>query len=146
MRSLELFAGAGGLAIGTSRAGFQHEALIEWDQDACDTLRLNAGSGSGHAGDWQIIQGDIAAHNFQQYQGRVEFISGGPPCQPFSLGGKHGGHEDRRNMFPHAVRAVREIQPKAFIFENVKGLLRKNFANYYSYIIHQLRFPDVKPT
>jgi DNA (cytosine-5)-methyltransferase 1 len=143
VRSLELFAGAGGLAIGTSRAGFQHEALIEWDQDACD-MRRNAGSGSGHAGNWRIIQGDIAAHDFKQYQGRIDSISGGPPCQPFSLGGKHGGHEDRRNMFPHAVRAVREIQPRAFIFENVKGLLRRNFANYYSYIIHQLRFPDVK--
>jgi DNA (cytosine-5)-methyltransferase 1 len=46
-------------------------------------------------------------------------------------------------MFPEAVRAIREIRPKAFVFENVKGLLRASFANYYSYIIHQLRFPDV---
>jgi DNA (cytosine-5)-methyltransferase 1 len=145
VRSLELFAGAGGLAIGTARAGFRHETLIEWDHDACQTLRLNARDGAVHAGNWNVIEGDVAAHDFKQYQGRVEFISGGPPCQPFSLGGKHGGHEDRRNMFPHAVRAVREIQPKAFILENVKGLLRKNFANYYSYIIHHLRFPDVEP-
>lgn len=143
MQSLELFAGAGGLAIGASRAGFRHEALIEWDQDSCDTLRRNAGSGSGHSGDWRIVQGDIAEQAFRPYRGEIEFVSGGPPCQPFSLGGKHRGYEDKRNMFPHAVRAVREIQPKAFIFENVRGLLRKNFANYYSYIIHQLRFPDV---
>jgi DNA (cytosine-5)-methyltransferase 1 len=145
VQSLELFAGAGGLAIGISRAGFQHKALIEWDADACDTLRLNARSGSGHAGDWRIVQEDVGKHDFKQYERSVELLSGGPPCQPFSLGGKHRGHKDHRDMFPEAVRAVREIRPKAFIFENVKGLLRKTFANYYSYIIHQLRFPDVSP-
>lgn len=144
VRSLELFAGAGGLAIATAHAGFEHEAVIEWDRNACNTLRLNAQSGSGHAGDWRIIEGDVADYEFAKHQGRVHFISGGPPCQPFSLGGKHLGKDDSRNLFPQAVRAVREIQPKAFIFENVKGLLRKGFANYYSYIIHQLRFPDAK--
>lgn len=144
MRSLELFGGAGGLAIATARAGFEHEAVIEWDRNACDTLRLNAHSGFGHADNWKIIEGDIIAHDFAQYQGRVEFVSGGPPCQPFSLGGNHLGQDDHRNMFPQAVRAIREIRPKAFIFENVKGLLRKTFANYYSYIILQLRFPDIK--
>lgn len=145
MKSIELFAGAGGLAIATSRAGFDHEAVIEWDHDACDTLRLNASSGSGHAGDWSVVEGDISAHDFRQYRDRVEFVSGGPPCQPFSMGGKHGGNKDKRNMFPHAVRSIREIRPKAFILENVRGLLRKGFANYYSYIIHQLQFPDVIP-
>jgi DNA (cytosine-5)-methyltransferase 1 len=144
VRSIELFAGAGGLAIATSLAGFEHQAVIEWDDDACDTLKRNARSGSGHAGDWSVIKRDISIFDFRPYRDRVEFVSGGPPCQPFSLGGKHGGHEDKRNMFPQAVRAIREIQPKAFIFENVRGLLRKGFANYYSYIIHQLRFPDVK--
>ena len=144
VKSIELFAGAGGLAIATSRAGFDHEAVIEWDRDACGTLRLNARAGSGHAGDWRVLEGDISAHDFRQYRDRVEFISGGPPCQPFSLCGKHGGHTVKRNMFSHAVRAVREIQPKAFIFENVKGLLRKGFANYYSYIMHQLRCLDVR--
>jgi DNA (cytosine-5)-methyltransferase 1 len=144
MKSIELFAGAGGLAIATSRAGFDHQAVIEWDEDACNTLRRNARSGSGHAGNWNVIKQDISTVDFRQFRKNVHFVSGGPPCQPFSLGGKHGGHEDKRNMFPHAVRAIREIQPKAFIFENVKGLLRKGFANYYSYIIHQLRFPELK--
>ena len=143
MRSLELFAGAGGLALATARASFEHEAVIEWDRNACNTLRLNARAGSGHAGDWKIVEGDVRAHDFRQYAGRVEFISGGPPCQPFSLGGKHRGNLDHRNLFPQAIRAIREIKPRAFMFENVKGLLRKNFANYYSYILHQLRFPDV---
>ena len=145
MKSIELFAGAGGLAIATSRAGFEHEAVIEWDHDACETLRRNAHAGAGHASDWRVIEADVVLHDFRRYAKRIEFISGGPPCQPFSLGGKHGGHTDERNMFPQAVRAVLEIQPKAFIFENVKGLLRKGFSNYYSYITHQLRFPDVLP-
>jgi len=145
VKSIELFAGAGGLAIATARAGFEHEAVIEWDHNACATLRRNAHAASGHAGDWKVIEGDIALHDFKKYHDTIEFVSGGPPCQPFSLGGKHGGHADKRNMFPHAVRAIREIQPKAFLFENVKGLLRKGFGNYYSYIIHQLRFPDVIP-
>lgn len=145
MRSIELFAGAGGLALGTAQVGFQHEIVIEWDRDACKTLRLNKAAGVAHVRDWEIVEGDVAAYDFRQHQGRAEFVCGGPPCQPFSLGGKHRGHRDRRNMFPHAVRAVREVQPKAFIFENVKGLLRRNFANYYGYIIHQLRFPTVTP-
>ncbi len=145
MTSIELFAGAGGLALGMARAGFEHRNVIEWDADACATLRLNARAGSGHADDWRVEQTDIATYDFRQHRGKVDFVSGGPPCQPFSLGGKHRGQADRRNMFPHAVRAVRDIEPKAFIIENVRGLLRRNFANYYSYILHQLRFPEVKP-
>jgi DNA (cytosine-5)-methyltransferase 1 len=144
VRSLELFAGAGGLALATAHAGFEHDSLVEWDRNACNTLRLNAHSGAGHAGDWEIVEGDVSAYDFSRHRGKVQFISGGPPCQPFSLGGKHLGKDDTRNMFPHAVRAVRDIQPKAFIFENVKGLLRKGFANYYSYILNQLKYPDAK--
>ncbi|MBL9084787.1 MAG: DNA cytosine methyltransferase [Planctomycetales bacterium] len=140
MNSIELFAGAGGLAIGTCNAGFKHEAVLEWDADACRTLRHNM---SARRTPWDIVEGDVCEFDFKRHADRVSFVFGGPPCQPFSLGGKHLGSEDRRNMFPQAVRAVREIQPKAFIFENVKGLLRQSFANYYSYIIHRFRFPDV---
>lgn len=143
MKSIELFAGAGGLAIATANAGFEHEAVLEWNQNACDTIRRNKASGLPHVRDWNVIQGDISEYPFRQHAGRVEFVSGGPPCQPFSIGGKHQGMDDRRNMFPHAVRAVREIAPKAFLFENVKGLLRKSFSNYYSYIIHQLTHPEI---
>lgn len=142
MKSIELFAGGGGLALGMSRAGFRHRALVEWDSNACATLGFNARAGSGHADNWCVKQVDVTRFDFRPYDD-VEFVSGGPPCQPFSLGGKHLGPADRRNMFPHAIRAVREIRPKAFIFENVRGLLRRNFANYYSYIIHQLQFPEV---
>lgn len=136
MNSIELFAGAGGLAIAVKEAGFRHRAVLEWNQNACDTMRKNTR--------WAVIQGDIAQYDFRHHSGDVEFISGGPPCQPFSIGGKHRGMDDSRNMFPHAVRAVREIQPKAFIFENVKGLLRKSFSNYYAYIIHQLTYPEIR--
>jgi hypothetical protein len=73
----------------------------------------------------------------------VAVISGAPPCQPFSLGGKHGGRGDARDMFPEAVRSVREIGPKAFVFENVKGLLRQNFASYLEYIVLQLTYPSM---
>lgn len=143
MKSVELFAGAGGLAIATANAGFDHEAVLEWDDNACATIRRNKAARRRHVRDWDVIQGDVALYDFRQHAGKVEFVSGGPPCQPFSIGGKHRGMDDSRNMFPHAVRAVREIQPKAFLFENVKGLLRKNFANYYAYIIHQLTFPEI---
>ncbi len=139
MKSIELFAGAGGLALATANAGFHHTAVFEWNSNACATLRRNQALGSPHLRNAQIIEGDIAHYEFCPYLGEVELVSGGPPCQPFSMGGKHGGMDDERNMFPHAIRAVREIRPKAFIFENVKGLLRESFANYYQYIIHQLK-------
>lgn len=143
MKSIELFAGAGGLALATANAGFDHVAVLEWDQNACDTIRRNKCARLRHVRDWDVIQGDVCSYDFNQHSGEVEFVSGGPPCQPFSIGGKHAGMDDPRNMFPQAVRAVREIAPKAFMFENVKGLLREGFANYYRYILHQLTFPDI---
>jgi len=73
----------------------------------------------------------------------IHFITGGPPCQPFSLGGKHKANTDTRDMFPEAVRAVRELRPRGFIFENVKGLLRKSFSSYFNYILLQLSHPEI---
>lgn len=145
MKSIELFAGAGGLAFGTAEAGFQHKIVIEWDANACATLRRNHDSGVRHVRDWHIIEDDVSRFDFLPFRDDVDFVCGGPPCQPFSLGGKHRGQDDDRNMFPQAIRAVREVRPKGFVLENVKGLLRKGFANYYSYIIHQLRFPTIQP-
>lgn len=145
MKSIELFAGAGGLAFGTAEAGFQHKIVIEWDANACATLRKNHDNGVRHVRDWDIIEEDVGELDFTPHRDQVDFVCGGPPCQPFSLGGKHKGQQDHRNLFPQAVRAVREVRPKAFIFENVRGLLRRNFANYYSYILHQLRYPTVVP-
>lgn len=145
VKSVELFAGGGGLALGTANAGLRHKVVIEWDADSCATLRRNHDDGVEHAKDWEIVQGDVRAYDFRRHAGEVEFVSGGPPCQPFSIGGKHRGAGDTRNLFPEAVRAVREIRPQAFLFENVRGLLRANFINYFNYVVMQLRYPTVTP-
>lgn len=144
LKSVELFAGAGGLALGTHAAGFRHVALIEWDNNACDTMRANKRRGLGMLRGTEIVKGDVREYDFRSHRGEVDLVSGGPPCQPFSIGGKHRGFEDARNMFPEAVRAVREIQPKAFLFENVKGLTRSSFSNYFNYIIQHLRYPNLR--
>jgi DNA (cytosine-5)-methyltransferase 1 len=143
MRSIELFAGAGGLAIATANAGFTHSALLEWDRDACETIRINQAAEHSAVRDAVLIDGDVADYGFTAHRDEIDLVSGGPPCQPFSIGGKHRGYEDARNMFGHAIRAVRQIRPKAFLLENVKGLLRPNFSKYYGYITLQLTYPDI---
>jgi DNA (cytosine-5)-methyltransferase 1 len=143
MRSIELFTGAGGLALGTHLAGFEHVALVEWNKVACDTLRRNSQDGALPGIDrWNVLQTDIRTLDFHQF-GPVDLVAGGVPCQPFSLGGKHKGMNDERDMFPDFVRAVRDLQPKAFIIENVKGLLRSTFRNYFAYILLQLNYPEL---
>lgn len=138
MNSIEIFSGAGGLAKGLELAGTKHQAFIEWNADACNTLRMNY--------DRDIIfQGDVRDFAFANYKNKdVDIIAGGPPCQPFSLGGKAKGNDDERDMFPAAIAAIRTLMPKAFIFENVKGLLRDSFADYFRFIILQLAYPEVE--
>jgi len=143
MRSVELFAGAGGLAIGMANAGFQHAAVIEWDHDACETFRENQRHHLRSVEKWPLHEGDVRAFDYTNLRDEVMIVSGGPPCQPFSLGGKHKGFLDKRDMFPEAVRAVRELRPKAFIFENVKGLMRETFASYFEYVNLQLTHPGL---
>ncbi len=142
MNSVEIFTGAGGLALGMGLAGFKHLALVEWDKHSCDTIRLNQMLKNQMVSDWPVFEQDVRDFEFKFNQ-PVELLAGGPPCQPFSLGGKHLGNEDQRNMFPQAIRAVRELMPKAFLFENVKGLTRKSFATYFQYILLQLNYPEV---
>ncbi len=134
---LELFAGAGGLAKGIELSGIQHKALIEWNKDACQTLIDNYSNKLVH-------NVDIRSFQFDQF-GHIDMVSGGPPCQPFSMGGKHKGNMDQRDMFPYACRAISTYTPKIFIFENVKGLLRKSFSSYFEYIILRLTYPDIQP-
>lgn len=143
MRSVELFAGAGGLAIGMAEAGFRHAAVIEWNRDACETFRENQRHHARAVEGWPLIEGDVRHLDYSRIGKDILVVSGGPPCQPFSLGGKHRGFRDDRDMFPEAVRAVRELRPRAFIFENVKGLLRQTFANYFEYILLQLGHPGL---
>lgn len=133
MKSVEIFSGAGGLAKGLDLAGFDHAAFVEWNKDACASLRLNFAPE-------KVYCGDIQAYDFSQLN-QVDVVAGGPPCQPFSLGGKHQADMDQRDMFPYAIKSIEALQPKLFIFENVKGLLRESFADYFSYILLRLGNP-----
>lgn len=143
MKSLELFAGAGGLGIGLHGAGFHPVNVIERDRYCCDTLRENKARSIASVADWLVTEGDVCEVDFHQYEGKVQLVSGGPPCQPFSLGGKHRAFNDKRDMFSQAIRAVRQARPEAFVFENVKGLTRGTFRNYFEYIRLQLEHPEV---
>lgn len=145
MDSIELFTGAGGLALGTHVAGFHHLSLYEWDEDACETLRENARAEAlPGIREWRVHQADVRLTSYALFgEGTLDLVAGGAPCQPFSLGGKHQAQDDSRNMIPEFVRAVRELQPRAFILENVKGLTRQSFRNYFEYIRLQLTYPTV---
>jgi len=134
MKSLELFSGCGGLAKGLEQAGFEHCGFIEFNRWACRSLRENFNPQLVH-------EVDVRKFNFNSV-GCVDVVAGGPPCQPFSLGGLAKAHDDVRDMFPEAIRAIHELKPKAFLFENVKGLLRKSFSDYFDYIVLRLSFPD----
>ncbi len=144
MKSVELFVGAGGLGIGASLAGFEPVAVVDWDKWACDTLRENKANGLKPIADWPIIETDVRNFDFESLKTQVDLVTGGPPCQPFSMGGRHKANLDTRDMFPHAIRAVRELAPRAFVFENVKGLTRASFSNYLEYIHLQLSFPKIQ--
>lgn len=148
--SVELFAGGGGLAMGVHAAGFRLVLLNEYARRACETLLTNGAVPRMT----EIIpepdeppplaEGPIQNLNFGYLSGKVELLAGGPPCQPFSLGGEHRGSEDERNMFPEFFKALRQIQPKAFICENVRGLLRPSFRPYFDYILNELSLPFVE--
>jgi DNA (cytosine-5)-methyltransferase 1 len=141
--SLELFTGAGGLALGLSRAGFSHVAVIERDAAACKTIRHNQTSGLQPVAHWHLREDDVTSIDFSAFKG-VDLLAGGPPCQPFAISGKRRAHGDERNMFPEMIRAVREIQPPAVLIENVAGLLRGRLERYFEYVLLQLRFPTAE--
>ncbi|HVT58919.1 MAG TPA: DNA (cytosine-5-)-methyltransferase [Thermoanaerobaculia bacterium] len=144
MRSVELFAGCGSLAFGLAEAGFEHALVVEKDPQASSTLALNKDSGVRHFSKWNVASRDVRSIDYARIRGEIDLVSGGPPCQPFSIGGKHKGPSDTRNMWPEAIRAVRELQPRAFVFENVRGLLRPAFANYLEYLRLQLTWPEIE--
>lgn len=121
------------MVLGTSQAGFEHAILSEIDHRSCNTLRANA---SG-----EVIEGDCHDESWRALRGSVQLVAGGPPCQPFSLAGLSRGHEDRRNLFGEAARAVAEMQPDSFLFENVRGLVRTTFRPYFDYIVETLKAP-----
>lgn len=140
--SIELFAGAGGLALGMSQAGFQHLMLNEIDKDASDTLRQNRP-------EWHVVNHDVHAVHFGHYRGKVDLISGGFPCQAFSYAGNKGGFDDARGtLFFELARAVKEVQPKVFLCENVRGLLSHDNGhtlNVIKSVIDDLGYTLVPP-
>jgi DNA (cytosine-5)-methyltransferase 1 len=144
MIDVNLFAGAGGLAVGLRSAGFSPLHLFEKDGEACATLRQNTLSKLPTI-DGTIFEQDVKEVDWRQFRDRVRLLAAGAPCQPFSLGGKHLASEDGRNLFPELVRAVRCLRPAAVIVENVRGLLREGFKNYFTYILRQLEFPFLRP-
>lgn len=144
MRSVEMFSGCGGLALGLARAGFEHLLLVERDRHSVENVRHNIGRDIDHVGHWHVHSDDVRAVKWKSFKDDAEFVAGGPPCQPFSIGGLHKGEEDARDMWPEAVRAVREIQPRAFLFENVRGLLRPKFSEHLEWIRLSLTEPQLK--
>lgn len=141
---LELFAGAGGMALGLEKAGLSAVMLNEIDKHACNTLRLNRPK-------WNVIEGDVAGIDFSEYKGKVDVLAGGFPCQAFSYAGKKMGFEDTRGtLFFEFARAVREVQPKILLAENVRGLLNhddgktlETIANIIDEIGYSLITPKV---
>ncbi|MEV4531610.1 DNA cytosine methyltransferase [Streptosporangium sp. NPDC049304] len=148
--SVELFAGGGGLAMAVASAGFRPLLFNEFNKRACETLEAN----KAHpykvgttppipepGENPPLLVGDVTEVDFKYLKGRVDVLAGGPPCQPFSLGGVAKGDEDKRNGFPHMFRAIRQMEPKAVVCENVRGLLRPSFMPYFEYIKRELALP-----
>lgn len=136
MKSIELFAGAGGMALGLEKAGFNHIGLVEIDKYAANTLRINRES-------WKVLEEDIEEvakrdleKEFDIKKYELDLISGGAPCQSFSYAGKKLGLEDvRGTMFYHYAKFLNKLQPKMFLFENVRGLLSHNKGKTFETIL-----------
>jgi DNA (cytosine-5)-methyltransferase 1 len=142
MRSAELFAGCGGLALGLGRAGFEPELMAEWNSDAVATVLHNVTRDIEHVGAWPMRQMDVRAIDWSPLAGELDLISGGPPCQPFAIGGLKAGDADARDMWPEAIRAIREARPRAFLFENVRNLAGPKFRSYLDWVLACLARPD----
>lgn len=137
LTSIEICAGAGGQALGLEQAGFHHSAVVEIDKWAAETLRTNRGD-KGPLGAWPVYEMDVKDFDGTPWKGKVDLFAGGVPCPPFSIAGKQLGADDERDLFPRAIELVRQIQPRAVMLENVKGLGQKRFDGYRSEIIQEL--------
>ncbi len=115
--AIELFAGAGGLALGLEQAGINTLEHVELDKACCETLKINRPN-------WNVVCDDIHNVDFTVYRDKVDIVTGGFPCQAFSQAGKRLGFDDTRGtLFHEFARCVKEVHPKMFMAENVKGLL-----------------------
>lgn len=133
---IEICAGAGGQALGLEWAGFEALAHVEYDRHACATLRLNRPN-------WNVVEGDVRNFSAKEFKG-VDLLAGGVPCPPFSKAGKQLGSEDERDLFPEALRLVKECRPKAVMLENVRGFLDAVFMDYRMGLKKQLEALDYK--
>jgi DNA (cytosine-5)-methyltransferase 1 len=131
LTSLEICAGAGGQALGLEQAGFGHEAAVELDPDACETLRRNRGT------EWKIIEGDVRGLDGTGFAG-IDLLAGGVPCPPFSIAGKQLGAGDERDLFGQALRLAGQARPRAVLLENVRGLAGRRFDGYRGQVLARL--------
>lgn len=129
--SIEICAGAGGQALGLEMAGFEHLALVEYEQDYCFCLKSNRPN-------WNVQCMDVRNFDGKPYRGQIDLLAGGVPCPPFSVAGKQLGAEDERDLFPQMLRLVEEIGPRCVMIENVRGFLSKQFDRYRQQIICKL--------
>ncbi len=129
--SLEVCAGAGGQALGLEQAGFTHLALVEYEKDYCDCLKINRPG-------WNVLCEDLHQFNGLPWRGHVDLLAGGVPCPPFSVAGKQLGSDDERDLFPQMLRLVEEINPQVVMIENVKGLVDAKFTTYRNSILERL--------
>ena len=134
---LEIFAGAGGQAIGLEAAGWSHAAVLDNDSDACTTLRTNRPS-------WSVIEEDVEELDGRKFRD-IDLLAGGVPCPPFSIAGGRLGADDKRDLFPQVLRLVREAGPAAVMLENVYGFTTRRFENYREWIIRELREMGYEP-
>ncbi|HEY6333266.1 MAG TPA: DNA (cytosine-5-)-methyltransferase [Blastocatellia bacterium] len=132
MRSIELFCGAGGLAIGLRRASISTVYAVEIDAPAAETF-------AGHNPDANLFTADVRCVDLKAFRGRVDLVSGGPPCQPFSSGGLRGATGDQRDMIPFFLKALADVRPDGFLMENVPGLTVGSRGRYLSEIIGEFR-------
>jgi DNA (cytosine-5)-methyltransferase 1 len=123
LTSIEICAGGGGQALGLEQAGFRHLAVIELEPHACATLRWNRPY-------WNTIEDDVTQWRATRWRGKVDLLAGGVPCPPFSKAGKQLGSDDERDLFPAALRIVRECRPGGVMLENVRGLMDERFLSY----------------
>ena len=134
--TIELFAGAGGLALGVEKAGFNTIGLVEFNKDACNTLKKNRPNWNVICDDIANISGQDLERMFNIKKGELDLLSGGAPCQSFSYAGKRLGLEDARGtLFYHYAVFLEKLQPKIFLFENVRGLLTHDKGKTYSTIL-----------
>lgn len=141
---VELFAGAGGMALGLAKAGITASHLFERNPLACHTLTTNKATGPGkQLGDINAV--DVREVDWTALPRPIRLLAAGPPCQPFSIAGSHQADGDPRNEFPATMRAVRQLKPVVVLLENVHGLTRQSFRPYLDYILRQLAFPSVAP-